>query len=258
MKFALRYFTWLLLGLSLSSCCSNLYYVNDPVIFGNVTKKANFNVAGGINVGTLTSGAHFNGSVAITNNLYVSAAYTHYSGSCTESITVGGNTTNDSTKYSGNSILTGIGYYTKIGKNLYFEGLLGGKYGNNANRRATENFEYRHMKYFIQPGIAYTAKNFQAGLALRFGIIDYLPHSTGSLNVIPEIATDGGKVFLDPAVYISGGWEYVKVGGQLSTTFSDNTSIAYFPLGTALGLIDSDPLSLSLFIQVTIPSWKGY
>lgn len=219
----------------LSSCCSNLYYVNDPVVFANVTKKADFNLAGGFNVGTLTSGSHLQGSAAISNRLYLSSSFSNYSGNCSESSSANGN--NNSIKYSGHSFLCGLGYYKTLGKNYYFEGLIGGKYGNNSNKKANEDFEYRHLKYVIQPGLTYTRDHFQAGIALRFGMIDYLPFKTGSENRIPEIATQGAKPYVDPAFYICGGGQYVKVGGQISSTFADNSTIAYTPLGSYLVML---------------------
>ncbi len=252
----LRKTTCLLMGIFVSSCCSNLYYVNDPVITANVTKKADLNIAGGLNAGNVTSGGHFHGSVAVSNNLFISSAFSNYSGGCTDISTVNGVTTDNSIKYSGQSFLLGGGYYKALGKGFYFEGSIGGKYGKNHNKKSIEDFEYRHVKYIFQPGITFTSDYFQAGLAFRFGMIDYLPFKTGSQHIIPEIATKSAIPYVDPAIYFCGGGKYVKVGCQLSYTIADNSTIAYDPLGIFFGGIKSDPLSVSLFIKITVPSKK--
>jgi len=224
------------------------------VVFANVTEKSDFNIAGGLNVGQVTSGGHLHANVAISPKFYLSGSFTSYSGGCSESSTFNGVTTNNTTKYSGKSFLFGFGYYKSLGKHFYFENALGAKYGNNANVRAYENFEYRHIKYFLQPGISYTRKHFQTGIALRLGLIDYLNHATGSQNTIPKIATEGVSPYVDPAFFICAGGKFIKIGSQISATFSDYSNITFIPVGSAFSMVSYDALSFSLFLRITIPS----
>lgn len=147
----MKHLIYILFGLFLSSCCSNLYYANDPVVFANVTEKSDFNLAGGLNFGRLTKGINFHGSTAFSRKFFVTGSFTNYSGDCTTVSSVDGVTTDSKVRYAGNSFLFGIGYYKPIKNNFYFEGSIGGKYGNNSNTGADESFEYRHIKYFYSP-----------------------------------------------------------------------------------------------------------
>lgn len=234
-----------------TSCCSSLYYVNDPVIHANVREVGDLTFGAGVNTGSITSGLHMQATAAISDKIFAAASFSNYSGSCGSTSTFNGKTVNDSKEYTGHSTLLSGGYYKAIGNDFYFEGAAGAKFGRNMNVTTSEKFEFIHLKYFIQPGISYNRDHFQAGFALRMGVIDFLPHKTGSLHQDPGLSS---MPYLDPGIYLGFGAKWVKLGIQLSTTIAENIPVAFHPLGTLLGLVETDPTSFSLFLRVTIPS----
>ena len=239
----------------LSGCCSNLYYVNDPVVTGSVTKKNDFNAAAGVNFGDLSSGLHGHASYAISNSLVAIGSITGYSGSCTSknydyadsSINV---------RYLGRKIGFGAGYYRSLNNINYFEVLGGGQFGISENKSGTENFEYRYVKYFIQPGFYQQTENFQFGVSLRMGLMDYLNYPTGSANEVQKISTAGPIFYIDPAIVLCMGSRMFKIGVQLSYTLSSQTTIGFTRYSIFQGSVVDDPLSISLFLRFSLSSKK--
>lgn len=238
----------------ISSCCNNIYYVNDPVPFATVKRKSDWNLSGGLNYGHLTKGLHGNFTIAVTDNLFILGSYSNYFGDCKSRQTFNGVTTTQSISYFGRSILPGIGYYKSLGDDFYFECITGAKYGINQNKNSIEEFEFRHIKYFLQPGVTFQKEIFQAGFAFRMGFIDYLNYKTGKQNTVPEIARNKIIPYLDPAFFLAIGSNNFKFGAQISMTVSQNTDINYYVFGSLFGLIHEDPLSLSIFLKIAVPS----
>lgn len=264
MNVFLKTISYILAGIFLNSCSDTIYnYVNDPVVFANVTSRSDFNVSGGLNMAEMTSGLHINGNVAISDELYLAGAWSNYNKSSGTSAGSGffSQPYSREIQSSGNSFLCGLGYYSSLGSSDFnFEGTVGAKYGTNKNHIVSsynppENIDYMHMKYYVQPGITYNGEYFQAGLACRLGVVDYLSHPTGLQNKSPEIAAKGVLPFADPAVFVCAGSKYIKLGVQFSCTFGDATKSSILPYKYPLD-VSHDPVSFSVFLRVTIPS--GY
>ncbi|HEY6161670.1 MAG TPA: hypothetical protein VI112_10615 [Bacteroidia bacterium] len=251
----------LLIATLLSSCCQSVYFVTDPVVTANVKQKSDANLTAGLNTGSTTGGFHFNGSYALTEKYFVSASATHYSGSCRSSNSNNGTSVKKNVDYSGNSMMGAFGYYKPLGNNFYFESCAGLKFGTNfnfwkidstqnANTISTkENIQFYHLKYFIQPGIAYNRKHFQAGLGLRMGVLDYLPRKTGSLNSAPSISHEAPVFLFEPGLQVCGGGEYVKFGAEFTGTLSDLGPLLLDPLSNVF-FSSTDRFALTFFLKV--------
>jgi hypothetical protein len=227
--------------------------VNDPVVAGCVTKKNDFNVSSGLNIGNLSSGFHASASYAMTNKLMVTGSFTGYRGSCSSTnFDYADSSTN--VFYSGRKFGLGFGYYRPLNENNYFELIGGGQFGISINEREAEKFEYHYLKYLIQPGLVHQTGRIQAGLCLRFGVIDYLNFPTGSFHEIQHISTKSPNFYIDPGVFVCAGGPAVKLGIQLNYTLSQQSSIGYTYLGQYLGTVIDDPLSISLFLRLSLPS----
>lgn len=235
----------------LDSCCSNIYYVNDPVVSGSVSKKNDVNFAAGANIGNLSSGFHGHASYAITNKIVSIGTFTSYSGTC-ESNNLDFTDSSYNVNYRGKKFGLGAGYYRPLSNNNYFEVIGGSQLGISYNERQTENFEYRYMKYFVQPGIYKLTDQIQFGLSLRMGIIDYLNYPTGSNNEVQKISKDSPYFYADPSLQVCLGGSSVKVGLQVNYTLSSKSSIGLYKLGLYLGSIADDPLSMSVFLRLSI------
>ncbi|MFY7991469.1 MAG: hypothetical protein ACOVO3_12100, partial [Fluviicola sp.] len=228
-------------------------YVNDPVVSGSATKKNDIHVAAGANIGNLSSGLHGHASYAFTNNAVIVATATGYSGSCTtKNFDYADSST--SVQYTGRKFGIGTGYYRPLSNNNFIEVLAGGQFGISENERNSENYEYRYIKYFVQPGFYQYTEHFQVGFYLRTGLIDYLNFPTGANHEIQKVSTNSPIFYVDPSFSMCVGGKMTKVGVQVNYTLSTMTSVGMYKLGLYLGDVVQDPLSLSFFLRFSIPS----
>jgi hypothetical protein len=247
-----------------TSCCQSVYFVTDPVVTANVKQRSDVNISGGLNTGSTTGGFHFNGAYALTEKYFISASGTHYSGTCQSSNSSNGTSVKKNVNYSGNSLMGAFGYYKPLGNDFYFEPCAGLKFGTNFNSwkidstqngntvSTKENIQFYHLKYFIQPGIAYNRKFFQFGLGLRMGILDYLPVRTGSLNSAPSISHEAPMFLFEPGLQICGGGQHVKLGIEFTGTLSDLGPVLIDPLFNNLLFSSTDRFALTFFLKVSL------
>jgi hypothetical protein len=234
-----------------------VYYVNDPVVLGHVTQRSDLNIGGGLNTGEITSGLHAHAAYALTSQFFATGSFTGYKGGCTEIRINNGDTIDNSIHYSGNSFLAGFGYYKALGNHFYFESCGGIKYGANFNWKSTETIRFYHLKYFLQPAFTYARKYFQAGAGVRFGIIDYLPVKTGSLGLVPGISGRSPVFYADPSIELAAGGSKLKLGLQVSGTFSDMGPVLLDPLANVIfGNSSTDLLSISFFLRFSFSTHK--
>jgi hypothetical protein len=221
-------------------CAYRLWYVNDPVVFGNVKKQGDLNVSGGKNTGAYTRGKHLQCSYATSDNHFIIASYTDYS-------VAAGNT--HSTR--GRSFLGGFGYYRPVGKNLFLEFSGGARYAENNNTPALNTGLIKHTKLFIQPALTFTSRYFELGLGARAGLIYFLPAEKQALPT--DQNTSVRRRFVDPAISVAFGIAHLKVGAQLSVSFLDNP----FLYSGKNSVYESDPVAFTFFVRFKVPSKKS-
>jgi hypothetical protein len=146
----------------------------------------------------------------------------------------------------------GAGYFTTFGdkKNGLFQCYSGGGYGITTDKISNANQPYpevnaKYFNIFIQPGVAFTNKNFEVSFDLRanyvrlFNIHAYLYDKFEWWNTDFKFYSDTTLDFmnLEPAVTIKAGGEKLKGVFQLGLTIPTINSNSYFDLNTSSMLL---------------------
>lgn len=127
----------------------------------------------------------------------------------------------------GKAIEFGVGYFNKTQTGLLYEVYAGaGRFNVKMDEsNKTKNFQSDATRFFLQPGIGWTHRYFEVGLASRLSMIDYNnPAITGyspqeQRDYHFESLTLKPHVFLEPALTVRGGYKWVKLQAQYGRAF---------------------------------------
>lgn len=162
----------------------------------------------------------------------------------------GDSTNNTTEKLRMLFVETGAGYFTSFWNNGLFQCYGGGGYGNSNDRITNVNGSYpelnaKYYNLFIQPGLAYTSKNFDLAFDIRanyvhmFSIHAYLYEQFDWWNTEQFFYSDTSISFmnLEPAVTIKVGAGKLKSMLQLGLIFPFIKPEAYFMVNTSSMLL---------------------
>ncbi len=219
MKISIKFFL-ALPGLTASFYSCSVYIpngANTPMFSRKGEAQINASVGSGINI---------QGAYAVTDHFGI-MANGYYTNSTEDS------GSNDTRKGSGQLFEGGIGYYNKSGAGLAFETYAGAGFGSVSIDRATSaplaatKFEASAVKFFIQPTIGYSGKNFEIGLTPRLTMLNYqkpaTTYSKADLAVYKFVDIDQTNwMFFEPMLTIRGGGERLKGQIQAGHSFKIN------------------------------------
>jgi len=219
----------------LSSCSTNLYVpnsVNAPLL------KEQGEIKGSIDESNLQL------AVAVTDHVGIMANgfYKTYEGE-------------EYYKHYGRLGEIGAGYFSPLKNNLVFEAYAGGgmgfvskkvTYTNSDNAEVSNTFSAKGARAFIQPGIGYSNKYFDAAFTPRFTFVKYTHFSAGGFGE-DELARDyldkgrllkGFYTFAEPAFTVRLGYKYLKLQGQYGLTMKlSGENIRYQSTFGSLGVV---------------------
>jgi hypothetical protein len=142
----------------------------------------------------------------------------------------------------------GAGYFNTYGnkKNVLFQCYGGGGYGFSTDKisntdQSNPEMNAKYLSIFVQPGVAYTSKNFEIGFDLRanyvhiFDIYAYLYDRFEWWNTDFELYSDTTLVFvnLEPTVTMKAGGKKLKAVVQLGATIPTINSNSYFTVSSS-------------------------
>ncbi|MCW3101681.1 MAG: hypothetical protein JWO09_121 [Bacteroidetes bacterium] len=198
-----------------SSCSTNLYVpntVNAPLLQEKGEIKANFDET------------DLQVAVAVTDHVGVMANgyYRTYEGK-------------EYFVHEGRMGELGLGYFTPLKNHLVFETYIGGgmgsvnkkvTYTNYDNAEVTNSFYAKGARAFIQPGIGYSNKYFDAAFTPRVSVVKYSRFTYSGFGE-EELARDyldkgrlldGYYTFAEPAFTVRLGYKYLKLQAQYGLT----------------------------------------
>ncbi|MCW3071026.1 MAG: hypothetical protein JWO44_916 [Bacteroidetes bacterium] len=157
--------------------------------------------------------------------------------------------------HSGHMGELGFGYFSPLKNNLVFETYVGGgmgsvskkvTYTNSDNAEITNSFSAKGARAFIQPGIGYSNKYFDAAFTPRFTFVKYTRFSSTGFGE-DELSGDyldkgrilnGFYTFAEPAFTVRLGYKYLKLQGQYGLTMKlGGGNLRYQSMFGSLGIV---------------------
>lgn len=207
-----------ILALTLNSC-THYYYIpnaqNVPLFREKNEFQGTLTIGGGDEVST----AEVQAAYSITDNLAVMTNFM--------SAKAGEKSNNEWGK--GNYLEGAFGYYKPFDEFVVAEVYAGLGTSNQHHVYSTDSYnngtaDLSFMKYFLQPSVGLTFRAFDIAVSTRlsrlsfYNIDNKVTMDNQALYYVDTIAKNKTSYLFEPALTIRGGWKYVKLQLQLSSS----------------------------------------
>ncbi len=210
---------YLIVGLFFLNSCS------PPLYIPNTTNTPSLLRQGDTEIGISTGSNGWDGqfATAVTNNFsaMLNGSYANQPASRSE--------------YNKHHFLElGLGYTYIFNKealgtyNLkyFFSGFAGGGAGSSEGRMSGEELNGDYSRFFIQPSIGFTDKNFDVIIALRTSWVNFTTIKHNQLNYY-QVEGDYQNIFYEPTFTFKAGAEHFKFFTQVGFSIAENQHAAF-------------------------------
>jgi hypothetical protein len=210
-----------LLAVLLSSCTHYYYVANvqNVPLFKEINE---FRISGSVGSGDESTSIEVQTAYSVTDKIGVMANYMSAKGGNISSNNYG----------SGNYFEGAVGYYKPFSRFGVFETYAGlgfsnqhHEYGNFYYNQSIGNSDLSSAKFYIQPSLGFTSKFFDIAVSTRISALTFNVKSNNvrdDNDLFNELNSLSTQIhgYIEPAVTIRAGWQYLKV--QFQAEYSRN------------------------------------
>jgi len=226
----------LILSVLLCSC-SHYYYVPNTQNVPLFKEKNEYRLSGTLATGNESSSSEIQAAYSVTDHIGIMANYMSAKG---------GKISDYENWGKGNYYDGAIGYFKPVKKYGVFE-IYGGLGGSSQHHHYITPFyvngtytsspggtaDLSFVKVFVQPSFGLTFKGFDIAASTRVCVLTFnsvLNQISGNVseNSALNNISNQSHLFLEPAITIRGGWKYVKLQLQASTSSYFNNPDLHF------------------------------
>ena len=229
--------TAVVLAFTLNSC-THFYYIPNVQNVPLFREKNEFQCTIAAGGGQEASTAEVQAAYSITNNL---ALMTNF-------MSARGGEQSGNNWGKGNYLEGAIGYYRPFDEFVVAEVYAGlgasnqhHEYGTNDYNNGTADLSF--IKYFVQPSIGLTFRAFDIAVSTRFSRLSFynidnkITMDNPDLYYVDTIAKNNTSYLFEPALTLRGGWKYIKLQLQLSSSMNlSHPNLQFEKSNVSLGL----------------------
>ncbi len=232
--------------------CNPCYYVPNSQNVPLFTEKKTATTSFSLQFGSYSAATNLQVAVACTDHIGLMLNYNHFWGgrSTTRTGFWSGTKTTTETKFKGNHIELGAGYFFSFEEKFVFEAYAGGGWGgvnnsykNSSSLSLNKRNYVSYNRYFLQPAVGWSPNKYiTLAFSTRFCLLDYnhLNIEAGDFgSTIIDLADikNNPSYLMEPAFTFRVGGQVVKF--QLQTVYSfmiDSPYASYDPLSITFGI----------------------